>query len=451
MAKIGKRILGAAGVGLLVASVGALAACSGSDKGGEGTPEAAKAALTNANVTITMLDAKGVQVGTGTGVLIAPNTVLTAGHLVAGYSSWRVTSADGKVVAMGKRGLTKDWMAYDSMKSHPRKTDVGVLYLNKAIKLAAYPKLAQTRQGDGGSLQRVSHTNKGFQMIDGKISHFASFSHAYITDIPTNETLDTGGPVINAKGEIIGVVTGRGIQTGKLHIARTDGLVKWLAPKVTCGGGGAALTVKTYGTPPPKADCTDDAGNPTTSSSSSSSGGDDTTGDDDDTTSSSSSSSSGGDNPGDNPGDKCTDTDGNCTGDGCDTSNSNPPTDTPTDTTSSSSSSTGGETPPNTSSSGGLSSGDDNPTTSSSSSSSGGEEPTTSSSSSSSSSGGDQPPPDKCQGPTDNPDTCPPEPTGCTGPNCGGVKPPSTSNGDELVDYGNASTSSSTTGPSVVH
>ena len=440
---IGKRILGAAGVGLLVASVGALAACSGSDKSSEGTPEAAKAALTNANVSITMLDAKGVELGRGTGVLIAPNTVLTAGHLVAGYTKWRVTSADGKVVATGKRGLTKDWMAYDSMKSHPRKTDVGILYLNKAIKLASYPKLAQTRQADGGSLQRVSHTNSGFQMIDGKISHFASFSHAYITDIPSSETLDTGGAVINAKGEIMGVVTGRGIQTAKLHIARLDGLVKWLAPKVTCGGGGASLTVKTYGTPPPKADCTDDAGTTSSSSSGSSSGGDDTTGDDDDTTSSSSSSSgssSGGDKPGDNPGDSCTDTDGNCTGSDCGPSDSN----NPTSSSSSSSSSGNPETPPNTSSgSTNTSSGSDD-TTSSSSSSSSGDAPT-SSSSSSSSSGNTDSPPDTCQGPSDNPEQCPPEATGCSGPGCGGGSP------DDIIDYGNASTAPSPTGTTHVH
>ena len=442
MAKIGKRILGAAGVGILMASAGALVACSGGDKAGEGSPEVAKAALTNANVTITMQDINGVQIGSASGVLIAPNVVLTAGHVVAGIDKWRITSADGKTVANGKRGLTKDWMAYDSLKSHPRKTDVAVIYLDKGIKLAAYPKLASTRQADGGSLQRVTHTNNGFQLIDGKIAHFASFPHAYITDIPSNETLDTGGPVINAKGEIIGVVTGRGIQTGRLHVARTDALTAWLSPKVTCGGGGSALTVKTYGTPPPKADCTDDGGTTTSSSSSSSSGGDDTT-----SSSSSSSSSSGG--GGDNPGDNCTDTNGSCSGEDCPTGSATPPSDSdtpPTDSTSSStSSSSGGETPPadNTSSSGGLSSGD-NPTTGSSTSSSSGGDETTSSSSSSSSGNTGGNPGDKCQGPTDNPDTCPPEPTGCVGPSCGGGAP------DSTVDYGGAKTSS-TGGSTTIH
>ena len=50
------------------------------------------------------------------------------------------------------------------------------------------------------------------------------------------------------------------MQTGKLYIARTDEMNRWLSPKVACGGGGkSGVSTKTYGAPTPKeTDC--DAG-----------------------------------------------------------------------------------------------------------------------------------------------------------------------------------------------
>src|SRR3954462_9261112 len=117
-----KRVVGAAALGVLVSSLGALAAC-GTPSDEENTKTGA-AALESANVSLDLFDATGAKIGEGAGVLIAPNLVLTSGHLVAGKAKWTVTTADGKHTVNGTRGLTYDWMQYNSLKSHPRKHDV---------------------------------------------------------------------------------------------------------------------------------------------------------------------------------------------------------------------------------------------------------------------------------------------------------------------------------------
>ena len=271
-----KRALGLVGVGVLVASVGSIAAC-GSSSSDENT-SASVAALESANVTITLHDSVGNKVGEGAGVLIAPNLVLTSAHLVAGKAKWMVSTADGKKTSVGTRGLTYDWMRYQSLKSHPRKHDVAVIYLDKPIQLAAYPKLATDKQSAGTAAKRVRHSGQTFSLADASLGTVRTFPHAYTTEMSKSETLDTGGAVVNGKGEIVGVVSGRGMQTGKLYIARTDKLVKWLSPKVACAGGAAVVStgsgIKTYGAPPPKPGCNKDGGS-SGSSGSSGGGGDD--------------------------------------------------------------------------------------------------------------------------------------------------------------------------------
>ena len=72
MAKFGKRVLGAAGVAVLVSSLGVLAACGSSDEDKLG---ASAQAISNANVSLILHDESGAQVGVGSGILIAPRTV----------------------------------------------------------------------------------------------------------------------------------------------------------------------------------------------------------------------------------------------------------------------------------------------------------------------------------------------------------------------------------------
>ncbi|MBX3264314.1 MAG: hypothetical protein KF782_31875, partial [Labilithrix sp.] len=272
---IGSRVLGAACAAILISSLGTLAGCGTADEKTEG---ATAQTIQAASVSLVLHDANGTRVGEGSGILIAPRVVLTSGHLIAGMARWTVTSADGKTKVNGVRGMTYDWMNYNSDLSHPRKHDVGVIYLDRPIQLAAYPTLSEQRVAASSKGSRVRGTGSSFEMLPATFDRFKTFPHAFITDLNPGETLDTGGAVVNEKNEIIGLVTGRGHTTGKLHIARVDDLVSWLSPKVSCGHKSAkALSTRTYGTPPPKPGCEDD-GNGTSSGGSSGSSGDGSSG-----------------------------------------------------------------------------------------------------------------------------------------------------------------------------
>jgi hypothetical protein len=477
---IGKRFLGAAGAGVLCGALGVLAACGNSDSE---SAVSASQALASANVSLTLHDASGAAVGTGSGVLIAPRLVLTSGHLVAGKAKWTVRTADGKT-ATGTRGLTKDWMVYNSMKAHPRKNDVAVIYLDREINLPAYPKLATTRVEKGADATRVRHTPSGFDLVPTKLDRIRSFPNSYVAEIPTSETLDTGGAVVNAKGEIVGLVSSRGLTTGQLYIARVDGLAKWLSPKVACAGGAqtGALNTLTYGAPPPKPGCTKDGGAGTSSSGGDGDGTGSSSGGDGDGTGSSSGGTDG-DGKCDDGGGVCS---GDCSGSGDGSSSSSGGTDGSSSggssgsdgaTSSSGGSSSGDGTDGSSSggdgtdgSSSGGSSGSDGTTSSSGGSSSGGDgtdgssgggggdgtdgttsssgggsgsDDTTSSGGGGSGSDGDE---EVCEGEYDNPDVCPPEPDGCSGPSCGGGQP------DDFMDYGNCacSTPPGTSGPIIL-
>src|SRR5690348_16664683 len=113
----GSRILGGMCGAVLLGALGSVTAC-GSPEGE--TAGSSAQAVTAANVAITLHDASGARVGEGSGVLIAPRLVLTSAHLVAGQARWTVRTVSGKT-ASAARGLTYDWMPYNSDKAHPRK------------------------------------------------------------------------------------------------------------------------------------------------------------------------------------------------------------------------------------------------------------------------------------------------------------------------------------------
>ncbi len=399
------RVFGVVGGGLLIGSLGSVTGCSTADEPRVATAET----VSSASVALTLHDANGTRVGEGSGILIAPRLVLTSAHLVAGKARWTVKTSDGKT-ANGVRGLTYDWMVYGSNKSHPRKHDVAVVYLDQPIELPMYPKLATTRLAAGSKATRVRGTGAGFESIATTLDAIRTFPNSYVTEIPKTELLDTGGAVVNERHEIVGLVTGRGLTTGKLYVARTDDLVAWLSPKVACGG--AATSVRTYGVPGG-----DGGGASSSSSSSGSTGG----------TSGGSSGTSGsyGTPPPGSSGDgtgsgSCNDGGGNCSGDCGDGGNDGVP---PASSSSGSSGTSGG-------SSGTSGSTGTIPGSSGSSGGTSGTSGTPGSSGSSdipASSGGDG---DVCTGESDNPELCPPEPDGCTGSTCGGGVP------DDSIDYG---------------
>lgn len=417
------RVLGVVCGGILVGGLGSLAGCSSSAEEARG---ATAETVSSASVALTLHDANGARVGEGSGILVAPRLVLTSAHLVAGKARWTVKTADGKT-ASGSRGLTYDWMVYGSNKSHPRKNDVAVIYLDQPIDLPMYPTLASTRLAAGSKATRIRGTGAGFEQIATTLDTLRTFPNAYVTEIPQGELLDTGGAVVDERNEIVGLVMGRGLTTGKLYVARTDGLVAWLAPKLACGG--AATGVRTYGVPGSSSSSSSSSGS-TGGTSGSSSGTSGSYG-----TPPPGSSGSSGDGTGTGT---CNDGGGNCSGDCGSSGNDGVPT-------GSSSSGSSGASSSGTSGSSGSTG-----TIPGSSGSSGGTSGGTSGSSGSStipggsSGGGGTGVPggdgDACTGESDDPELCPPEPDGCSGPTCGGGVP------DDSIDYGGCACGSNTDG-----
>jgi hypothetical protein len=302
----GMRILGAVCASILASSLGTIAACGGTPESKEPTTQEAVSA---ASVSIGILDQNGARIGEAQGVLIAPRLVLTAGHAIAGMAKWEVTAADGKTKATGSRGMTYDWMRYDSTLAHPRRHDVGVIHLENAINLAHYPKLVGGKTESGAKATRISGNGTAFTQVGSVLEKVRSSPNAWLAEMSSAERLSTGGAVFDDRG-IVGVVSGRGMTTGKLYVARVDQLMTWLAPKVSCAGGPVtSLGVRTYA--PPSQDKSkeicDDAG---TGASSSSSSGNNPGGGNPGSTSGNPGGPGGGDNPG-----SCDDNnEGNCSG-----------------------------------------------------------------------------------------------------------------------------------------
>ena len=453
----GTRILGVVCAGILATSLGTLVACGGSsdDKASSNVDPAVTAKTVQAaSVMVEIADANGLKIGQATATVLAPRLVLTAAHMIAGQSKWVITTVDGKKVT-GSKGLTYDWQQYDSDKAHPRRHDVGVIYLDSPIKLDAYPQvLAETSTMDA---TRIRGTGASFLPVASALAWNAQQPNSYVTDMPGAETLDTGGAVFNARG-IVGIVEGKGLTTNKLYLARTDELATWINTKAGCAG---ASTATTFAVGAPKQQICDDAGNPIGNASSSSGGsssGGSSSGSSSGASSSGSSGSSGSGTDSGPAACQTNDTDGidSKTGTGTPSTGLNTstgPNGSPKPTTggagndgtsgasssgssngaSSGSSTSQGSSSGNTTTGGaGNSSGSTGSTTGTSSGSSGNNGSTNGASSGSSGAGNNGsttgsgsnatpvPSTEPCQGPTDNPDTCPPEASPCVGASCGG-------------------------------
>ena len=249
----GTRILGAVCAGILATSLGTLVACGGSsdDKASTIDPAITAKTVQAASVMVEIADANGYKIGQATATVIAPRLVLTAGHMISGQSKWVITTVDGKKVT-GSKGMTYDWRSYESDKAHPRRHDVGVIYLDSPIKLDAYPTvLGETSTMDA---TRIRGTGASFVPVASSLSWTAQQPNSYVTDMPGAESLDTGGALFTGAG-IVGVVEGKGLTSNKLYMARTDELKSWLDKKTACAG---SSTTTTFAAAAPKQQICDD-------------------------------------------------------------------------------------------------------------------------------------------------------------------------------------------------
>lgn len=251
-------------------ALGGVVACS-SDSTGMGVD--ISAVSDPANVAIDLRDGQGRHIGSCSGTLVSSSTVLTAGHCVVAAKQWVIAApgADGQT-AKGARVWTT-WSDFQSKWTHPDHSDVGVILLDRPILLSRYPTIAGSIAEDGTRLSRMRRSDAystdkvQFEEVQAPAYQGVEkgFPLEYYSDAAMFETqVDTGGALIDPGSyTIYGVVSGKGLQSGRMYAARVDYLKEWIDSIASCS-------------PPPQAvqwsvECHPDAGS--SGSSGSSSGG----------------------------------------------------------------------------------------------------------------------------------------------------------------------------------
>jgi hypothetical protein len=229
-------------LGLGSAIVTAATACSSPEPGREVDATQTTQA---SSVIVDMRNATGTSLGTCSGTLISSKMVLTAGHCIAGASSWLVKS--GSKTVKGTTGSTP-WKAFGSDLSHPEHSDVGLILLESPIELDSYPAVATKPLKDGATAQRFRKGGLTTALLELGVGD--GFRLNYLTDAQKGELVDPGAAVLDARGQIVGVVSGKGKTTNKLHIARVDPYAAWAKTAIECSsgtGGPDGLAVRTWG------------------------------------------------------------------------------------------------------------------------------------------------------------------------------------------------------------
>lgn len=227
-------------------AISAVTACSSNDAA---TAEAEAKKTTQASaVTIEMFDRSGNELGSCSGTLVAKDLVLTAGHCAAGVASWKIDAKGAGAKSEATRAVTP-WKAFGSNLSHPDHADVALLVLKRPIVLDRYPGIASAKLDDGAKVLRVHRasanaTEPGTSTLEVGSAKKKGFRLNYAAKIESGEYLDTGGAIIDAKtGKIHGVVSGKGMKSDLLYIARVDNFAKWVTKGAACGD---SLAVRGY-------------------------------------------------------------------------------------------------------------------------------------------------------------------------------------------------------------
>lgn len=189
------------------------------------------------------------------GSVIAPRVVLTAGHCVYGFSSWRVTAPyAGNQTVTSSSGQTYDWRN-TSEYVDPTQHDVGLIILPTPITLTRYPSISSAKLADGSKLVNLGRINNGsFSSTDlfvgGQVTIRDAASAGYPFDYLSSDVIqpgDSGGPCEipgSPQHEIAAVNSGAG--GGTQVLARVDLVRDWIQQVIAANGGSGGGT-----TPPP--------------------------------------------------------------------------------------------------------------------------------------------------------------------------------------------------------
>jgi hypothetical protein len=175
------------------------------------------------------------------GTLVAPSVVLTAGHCVRGFTSWRVTApfAAGQR-ATSARGETMDWTA-DGEEVDPSMHDVALIYLDAPIHLDAYPKLATTAVTSSQSIVNVGRIQNGtlsdsalFVSKSMKVKTATSIGFPY--DYVASEIIEAGdsggGDFLTGAAPHTIVAVNSGAGGGTEVLARVDLVASWISGRI---------------------------------------------------------------------------------------------------------------------------------------------------------------------------------------------------------------------------
>jgi hypothetical protein len=151
---------------------------------------------------------------------------------------------NGKQTANGAEVFTT-WKDFESTWSHPQHSDIGVIVLDQAIFAEQYPTLATALLTDGTRLSRVRRIDSEstgattqFEEVSAPIilGQEKGFPLAYAVDPSLSEVgTDTGGALYDpATNTVYGVVSGKGMSTGRFYVSRVDYLTEWISEIGKC-------------------------------------------------------------------------------------------------------------------------------------------------------------------------------------------------------------------------